>query len=449
MIRFPTGLARASFVLALASLGACRSTDPLEEFWGENGYGLTQEQLRTRLVEFNQSFSTVLERASYRITRESQDLGLRRTTIEWRERMVPAIRRASLLPSPVEGYLDCWTLCVQQRRFFQNPQRKPSFGDYQQVAIDASLALEEEIEAIGRAFMDEANFAKARDDVHQFADTHAVSSEFARQGSLPSSAQDDEELNWILAVPLKAVNPFGGINAGAKAIREFTQVADEFKSVVSYMPEELSWRLELLLCDIEERRTLVSLEQSMDEISDGVLVLAEVARTLPEETRRTMTHAFDEIEGSEGTLRAVLEETRATLVEMTHTLERAESLTTSLDRTLAGVVQAGEAWQGVGLAFGLDGADEEEPAREDEPSFFADVSASAENVTASALELRGLVADLRALADSPESEALAHRTNELGRSTIDHAAWRLGQLVVVGLLAGFFYRLATARLRPR
>ncbi len=140
--------------------------------------------------------------------------------------------------------VDNFNLCVKQRVHFEEGVIADILGEHQPIAIEAAVVLEEDIEAIGRSFMDEESLARARDGVERFAYDHPAKGPFARQANLPSKARDDAYLDWIITTPLKVFKPFSGLSSGVVAIQEFTAVADEFKSLVATMPEEFSWRTE-------------------------------------------------------------------------------------------------------------------------------------------------------------------------------------------------------------
>ncbi|MCZ6596472.1 MAG: hypothetical protein O7B99_02420, partial [Planctomycetota bacterium] len=74
---------------------------------------------------------------------------------------------------------------------------------------------------------------------------------------------------------------------------------------------------------------------------------------------------------------------------------------------------------------------------------------AAQSVTTAALELRGMVADVRALAEGSEGDALIEAATASTRATIDHAMLRAVQLLLVLLAAGLAYQLVAARLRRR
>ena len=107
------------------------------------------------------------------------------------------------------------------------------------------------------------------------------------------------------------VSPFSGLDEGAQAIHEFTQVAAAFRETVAYMPEEYGWKIELLLTDLEERQTVVGLNQSIANMSDAALRLSDTAAGLPDQTRSVITQTFDEIDESNEVFRETLAEYRA------------------------------------------------------------------------------------------------------------------------------------------
>jgi hypothetical protein len=288
--------------------------------------------------------------------------------------------------------------------------------------------------------MSREDLARARGDVREFALEHPLGRGWARQGNLPSTA-DDKELEWFIGNPLSAVNPFGGLDSSAQAVVEFTKVADDFKNMVGHMPEELSWRLELLMSDLEERGRLRELNESMAGMSAAALSLAETADRLPAETRSTIELTFDELEQQ-------YEPLQATIAELNGAVSSAKELVLSLDRTLERVTRAGEAWEAGGLAFSSD-EDEAGPADPDQPSFAEEFDVTARSVTAAALEIRGILADVRELAASDDPDTMVEAATTVSNRTIDHAAWRGVQLILAALGAAIVYLLVKTRLQRR
>ena len=324
-------------IVGLAVSGCRSAPDQLERFWGEEhgeDGGLTTDELHARLQEFTFLFSGAVQTTGMRMSAGSDDIELRRRTILWRSNLVPEVRRAANHANPLEAFLDTWTLVMQQELYLAGPQGEELFGDHVSVAIETSIGLEQEIEKLGAAFMTREDLARAREDVRDFAIEHPLGGGWARQGNLPSTA-DDKDLEWIIGNPLSAVNPFGGLNTGAKAVMEFTKVADEFQNMMGHMPEELSWRLELLMTDVEERGRLRELNESVAGVSQAALSLAETASRLPEETRSVITHTFDELEGQYEPLQATITESRATMTELNGAISSANELVLSLDHVSA------------------------------------------------------------------------------------------------------------------
>ena len=453
-------------LLAVLALPACFSTpDPLERFWGEEhgrSGGLRSDQLRARLQEFTFQFSAAVRHTALAMSDRNPDVELRRNTILWRSTMIPAVRIAASHENPVEAFIDTWTLCVQQENHLEGPDGKRLFGDQWEAAYATAAALEDDVEHIGAAFMTAEDLQRAKEDVYEFSLETPLSTGWGRQGTLPSGT-DDEELEWIIGNPLSAVNPFGGLDSTAQAVREFNQVAEDFKTLAQHLPEELGWRLDLLLLDAAQHARIDDLAESVAGVSEATVRISAVAEALPEETRATLTHAFEELEQQYAPVQAMLEEsrgvaeeshatmsaTRDAMLELNAAIESTQVLVAAVDGLLDKTVVVKEEWEPVLELFETDeDAQDAAPVDEEGPSFLEEVDIAAQSLREAAVEVRGVLADVDAIGVADEGSAVVMAATDASRATIDHATWRAIQLVLVIFGAALVYQFVKRRVNP-
>ena len=476
---------RGAALLAVAALAlaSCRSSEvnPEEQ--------LSELQLRTRLDGFANHFSSTLQRATEEMVNRSGDPDIRRDLLRWQMFMIPACRRAVNGPDVRTSFVDVWTLCMQQRNFFQQltitsddeSTTSPRTGRIiQEIGLQASDLLLAEIEDIGILILTPEQLDEAREDVQEFATENPIDNRYTRLARLPSSTPDeeDESFGWVDSIPL--VGAFSGLDEGAKALGHLAEVAEEFTGVVEQLPEVTRWQTSLLLYELDEMRSVnefVSAARIVADASAGMERsadrLATAATELPQHTQEVILATMARLEESQAELQKTLSEARAT-VDATHTtveaardtvevardtvtavdgtLDQTEGVLTALDGAADSVTRAGEAWES--MIRSVKEGEEDAPARpapaaEEDSNFDpVEVGSAADSLTEAAVEIRGLVADVRGLIGSNELEKPLDDADARMRALVDHASVRALQLAGVVLVGLVLFRLLGRKKQP-
>jgi hypothetical protein len=406
-----------------------------------------EEALREALHDYADIVATLVQEAAGQIASRTEDLAVRRATVQWKLRAVSAIRGIVLRRDPRSALVDAWAFALLMRQYVERGTSR--FGEQQALAIAASVQAETAIERIAASYLDAQALESARTFIREYVRSNPLQEGIAARPLFPSEETKNPIVSRILGAP-SALNPFGGLDEGAKAIREFSEVAERFTEVVKYVPETTAWQLELLLYDLEGSETVRSLKESVREVAKAAANLADTADRLPRDVEGIVRKTFEEMEAQQGSLRETAREAR-------ETIDRAEALATALERSADAVAKAGAAWEATARAFGAGGDETPAPPpasnggaapKEEEGGFdpkeFGD---AADRLTHTADEIRGLVKDVRDLAASKELGATLEGVNTLSRSAVDHLFWRGVQLVGVVLLAAMVYRVVPIRRR--
>jgi hypothetical protein len=104
--------------------------------------------------------------------------------------------------------------------------------------------------------------------------------------------------------------------------------------------------------------------------------------------------------------------------------------------------EAGEAWSDIAREVGR----KEEPSPDSRPFDIREYERTAQETRSATEELRGLVAEVRALAQDPELPTAVAGIEGSGRSLVDAAAWRVLQLMLVFFFLILVYRLVSSRI---
>lgn len=411
---------------------------------------VTTLQLQEKLKDFSERYYVTLTAASNEIVDSTQDPKIRKNTLYWKIITVPHVMRSISQQTPLAGLLDVWAFCVQSRLLFESPDGRV-FGEWTPVALEATRALEADIEDVAHVVLpDDSFFDDAKTAVAAFAEQHPLRGLFARHSARPAlvRASDASSLQWVTSMPLKPFRLF--MDEHARAIRETGVVADRFTSIVRAMPEIMRWQLELLLYDIEERQIFVSTVRSFDRVSKSAERMASTAEKLPEELKTQLTAVIDDIDSKQGGLQKTLKETQNTLDKLQSTIASAKELTASVAQSSANIVEAGDKWHTAVQAVDtmiqrFQGDPEEEktnhsaePAEEEVAFDIRDYTKTAERTEAAAAEVRALTADVHELLES---------------DAVGLAAWKItwcGVVLIVLFFASLLvYRLVASRLAPK
>lgn len=448
--------------LALISLHGCAPKSK-PGMVGLNAQGrprITEAELQNELNEFADRFSGVISAAANEIAAKSPLRTARKASLYWKLRMIPRLEDMIFGADPQEAFLDAATLSVQMRKYLQGPDTDGAaiFADAQQDAVVACQLLEDDIFRIGALFLNAQQLETLRAEVDTYSNEHPIRGTFTLSEGRATSSKEGSttSFSWVTEIPMSPFRALEGIDAGARAISEFNTTASQFSQIVEDIPQQTRWQIELLWYDLEERESVTAVLDSFKTLSDSAASLSETARQLPVQLREQLALATQDIEDHQASLQKTLVETRQTLDTLNGAIDNATAMVDSVNQAGGSVAKAGEAWQQAVNAVnqitqssggpGTPGAD----APAGKPFDIAEYAQAADKLTATATELRSLLAEARETLESPRIDALSettlHDAEQRGRSVTDHAAWRALQLIAVTFILAIIYRLISHRL---
>lgn len=402
---------------------------------------VTQLQLREELKDFADRFAYTIGSAANEIQSESSDPAMCVRAVYWQLFTIPSCRKSAVSQNPIAALVDVWAFCKQLERYFDEHE---VFGERTQLARDVSRELEGDITNIAADIIPERFFEDVEKGVDNFVTEHPIAGTFARRSLRPAmvKASDAKSLMWVADLPLAPFRIF--MDEHAKAIREFTLVADNMVTYAQSIPNVFRWQTQLLLYDLETRDTTTSLVSSFKAAADGVESLVKVAEELPEEIGRELNSTLDAAEAKQAGLRETLKEVQTTLTAADETLANAKTVALTLEKTTGNWNEAGTRWEkAVNAADVLVSrfTDEEEttdvaPPPEEEGGFdIKEYTETAVRAEAAAARLQALTSEARGLLESDAAGAL-----------VDKVVWS-----GVFLIAAFFgsllvYRIVVTRL---
>ncbi len=425
----------------------------------------SKEQLRNALEDFADYVEATIKQAALDIDERQPDRQTRIATLMWRSRALPAFSSALKEADAIQAYLDCWTVCVRFRIYFEQGDGKALFGEQQPIAINASRQIEAGIERIGRLFMTEDRIAQGHQEVQAFAAKNPITGTFANAYVHTTTTTHDASpiLGAILKLPLAPFQMFEGIDKGAAAIYGFTTVAGRFADIVEEWPESLSWQLQLMLLQLEQYETVRTALAAFTKLADSSADMAQTARHLPAEFRKQASELMAELDAKQVNLQATLKQAEQTAATVERALQKAGETSDALDRTARSVAEAGIAWNETSKAVAQSvtemsklGSDSPPKSQPSKPFDINDYRLTADSLSGAALQLRQLSTDLQGLIDSPELQSrlddmdaridrLSGQASAQARLVADHAAWRGVQLLFLAFGLAIVYRIIASR----
>jgi hypothetical protein len=439
---------------------------------------MSKEDLHAALDDFKDIFESSVKQAAAKIDAATSDSATRKDTLLWQVRMISACFTICKQEDDIKVFLDLWTMCIRMRQYFRTGDGSDLFGDQQGVALTAAQKIQDEIERIGKSFMTEEQFAKAKKDAEAFAAANPIRTGFTNaviRTTTTTPTGEPNALNTILSIPLTPFRAIEGVDRGADAIRGFTKVADRFTDDFEALPENVRWQLMLFLIDLQDNKMISSALASFEQFSRSSAQLAETADKLPAEVRRQASGLIEEVDSKQGNIQT--------------TLTQAEKTATAIERTGQSVADAGRAWEGTarsiaqaidGIRYGREPAPSTAPAAPPAPAppvkvsppaapddqsgddssaaaYLDDYRRTAETLTATATELRLFTEEARKLIESPQlAEQIrdvdtrmvgaVNLTAQQAQGLTDHIAWRSMQLILLIFVLALVYRALSRRL---
>jgi cytochrome c556 len=478
------GLVVAAVVVAALAAPGCAAAGlrPIRAIEGEFASRVTEEELSERLDRFSEFYAQTILESVRAITEGETNAEHRRQALVWQIQSIRTCRNVVLAPDPQSAFTDLWVLCVQQREFVSSPEFRERAGPRSETIAKAARQLDTEISAIGASFLAPADLERARAEVESFAREFPIREGFARAAPLPSTAGGSaaNRLSWVTAIPMAPFKFVTGIDEGAAAIRHFSAVADRFARRIDSLPQETLWELELMLHDLAGRPVVTGTMASIESAARTGESIAATARDfqatadrftttvhdLPADVRKQLDGALADIESRQGELRATITEVRRALAEARDVVERADVTVRDVkaagegfDETSKSVADAARALEGTIRAWHemmreLYPPDAEPKPRDPDkrPFDVLEWKQTSDSITKTASELRGALAEFRALAGD---ETVRGRAGEVARAAraeaeaaIDHAFVRALQLlgaIAVVVVAVRFVRPRAAK----
>ncbi len=400
------------------------------------------EALRTALLLLADQLSARIAGTTTEIAARTSDPRIREQTILFKLRTIPVMYSITHNPDPRAAYLHDWIFIVRMRLYLTMGQGRTLFGDLQPLIVDAAAATEKDLVEIGYRYFPKDVMDEVSDDIEAIAADNPIGVDL-HSGALrmpeATGAKQRGAIDSILGAPVRGLE---GVGSTPEAIHAATQAFEEFMRLVQQLPQYVRWQTELLLLQVESQDAVVQTREDLDRISRSIESIALTVDTLPADLRKELDTA--------------LNEARVTIEALDTSLDKARSIAADVNEATANIKDTADTVNEI-VAAVVPAPSAEPPVTSDsEPFDMKDVLRTTEQLHATTVELRGLVADI----ESGAAKDLLAEVDRASTATIDHAAaqanlivdrltWRAIYLIGALVLGLVIYRVVAVKLiRP-
>ncbi|MDB2386985.1 chemotaxis protein, partial [Shewanella sp.] len=201
----------------------------------ESGEPLPKEQLNMRVFsrDFSRLFYSQVESAAETIEHNSESILITSNALMWKINAEQNLQYTVFQTSPTAAMLDTWVFMAQMAQFFSTGAGNTAFGDQQQVAVNVSVHLLQQLERTIEKF-GARDFAQNQAFIQQYVAKHPIRSlSFSRQ----SAYSDWLEYNKVNELDL--ITTFGSVP------EVMSDISDKMAMIAEQTPKILGWKIEL------------------------------------------------------------------------------------------------------------------------------------------------------------------------------------------------------------
>ncbi len=445
---------RNVILAAALALAACASTPST----AEQKMGLARQDMALKVREICENYNRVIDGALQQIENTTHDIDCRRATVQFRIYTLTLCRQALVNPSPLAAFLDIWVMTLQRRQFLAQ-RGAEVLREGAPIAVAANAELLVYVEKAADEILPTEARERVKAEVRAYADAHPIRGGI-REWQDVGSAHGESMLKVVTGIV-----PSLGIKDTAASIADVARSVDGVGEVVQDIPRLARWNAQLLMYDIDENPSFLSVRESVHEISTSVARFNDILEKLPERVQAEVGKTLDEVEAKQEGIRKTLEDARGVASEargaaeaLKATVQEAETTLASAQRATEAFAAAGEKWQPTMealLAITGPAPKEYVPSKGPDPNIENLVRVT-ENTANMAKELNETLVQLREVLEGKGMDQLNanaqrtvdHTTAQLG-DVIDRATWRGVQLAVAIAVLALAYRVAASRLARR
>jgi hypothetical protein len=437
-------------VIASVAMATCGCSTIMHMFHHDKAETQRAEQLQVlqfRIMRFADGYVGGISEPLQRFQASTDNAEDRLAAQNWKLTQSTAAYTIASGPSPVVNALDMVVLATLSRMVIDDAWISERFGERATPLRDAQRHLEEEARAIAKEVVTPDQFAQLqrtidewrRENPHIRAVSFVHFRDFANSIGHPSSGGEDVSLGSLFS--LLGIDPLSGLDPAVREIAQSRELAERTIYYAQRLPNLLDMQVEQMTDQFavtpESLRLLANIDRTARAAEETGRLASELPGVLASEREAAIRQFMQAIDTESAHTRSLITELRGTLEAGTAT---SNSLTTAIrafDQLMAGFQKSAPA-----------GAPPATPGRAFD---ITEYTAAAAEITRAADELKQLIAGIEQ--GSPGVMQSADRAAASLQGVVDHAYWRLVQLLGIILLGGLavalMYRGIAARLPLR
>ena len=249
-----------SIPLITIFLNGCQSTET-QTGMQEKMKSLTYkpEEVRLLISDFAIRFTNIVEQAADRIIAETDDPKIRQNALLWKINSATAVSEVIFIPESYAALADTWTFCLQMLYFFESGNGQVLFGEQQEIAVNASRLLEQEIREIITNGMVEEKISYAEAEIIPFAEENPIENlGFTRKSTIHITAKYIAEHDRTLASSVGVIE------------ETMSNLMMMLNVYYQQLPKIATWRAEYLANKVINDEKIDSLNANFDSITKSI-----------------------------------------------------------------------------------------------------------------------------------------------------------------------------------
>jgi hypothetical protein len=251
----------------------------------EVGIDVSITEYKLKLREFGYRFAGIVVLSADEIISKTSDNEIKKQALLWKIYAIPAMIRSLSMNDPLAAGLDSWILSVQMVQYFEDGYGKDFFGEYQDIAINASRLIVNDIENIARGLKGIDDISKGQKITEDWTKNNPIkNNKFLRLSAIDSVARmiGSED-----------------INLGSTAENIATSI-DELKNQVTlytnYLPKQIKWQIEYAAYEMFGDSTMGSMMQNFNTITQSTDRITKMIEESPELIKEIQISTLEEMD---------------------------------------------------------------------------------------------------------------------------------------------------------
>ena len=213
---------------------------------------VSPNQIRLRMRSLVEPFSGEIEQSADTIVAGTSDRAVKRAAILWKIEGVPTMRSTLFQPDPFTAVFDTWVFTYQMANYFQTGAGRAALGSAAPIAVDTSLKLETELAEVATTFTISKDVTKVRATAKQWALDHPIRYAIRdRETALSRVTEHDAGVEW----------------GAGEVIAEMAATADDLHREIQVYSNQLfrqaRWETELFKLDLPTDEVLPLAERAV------------------------------------------------------------------------------------------------------------------------------------------------------------------------------------------